>query len=147
MLAHVHKPLKDPEDGFTLIELLVVMVIIGILAAIAIPSFLAQRDKAYQSAEKSDLKTVSIAEESYATDNNGAFVTDVVPGGSATGLLPQGAKITNGDVVTATAFASVAGGSVDSFCLKAAYSSKTSAVWYLSSVDDAPTNSKPTGCP
>jgi type IV pilus assembly protein PilA len=147
MLARIRKSLENREEGFTLIELLVVMVIIGILAAIAIPSFLAQRDKGYQSAEKSDLKTVSIAEQSYATDNNGAFVTDVVPGGSATGLLPQGAKVTNGDVVTATAFASVAGGIVDSYCLSTNYSSKTPAVWYLSSVDDTPTKNKPTGCP
>src|SRR3954453_3107587 len=49
MLARIRKSLENREEGFTLIELLVVMVIIGILAAIAIPSFLAQRDKGYQS--------------------------------------------------------------------------------------------------
>ena len=64
--------MEEREEGFTLIELLVVIIIIGILAAIAIPFFLNQRNKGYQSAEKSDLKTVSIAEQSYATDYNGA---------------------------------------------------------------------------
>src|ERR1700712_32092 len=96
MLARIRKSLENREEGFTLIELLVVMVIIGILAAIAIPSFLAQRDKGYQSAEKSDLKTFSIAEQSYATDNNGAYVADAGIGSTtpaSNALGAQGAKV------------------------------------------------------
>ena len=65
----------ESEKGFTLIELLVVILIIGILAAIAIPAFLNQRNKAYDSAAKSNLRTAATAEETYATDNNGAYPT------------------------------------------------------------------------
>ena len=57
------------SKGFTLIELLIVVVIIGILAAIAIPKFGATKDKAYIAAVKSDLRNLSTAEESYFADN------------------------------------------------------------------------------
>jgi prepilin-type N-terminal cleavage/methylation domain-containing protein len=56
------------EDGFTLIELLVVIIIIGILAAIAIPVFLNQRVKGYDSQAKSDLRNLANFEEIYLTD-------------------------------------------------------------------------------
>jgi len=58
------------EKGFTLIELLVVILIIGILAAIAIPAFLNQKGKAFDSNAKSDARTAATAEETYFTDNN-----------------------------------------------------------------------------
>jgi len=61
----------DREAGFTLIELLVVMLILGILAAIAIPAFFNQRDKATDSDAKSAARTAQTAMESFATDNNG----------------------------------------------------------------------------
>jgi type IV pilus assembly protein PilA len=75
----------EGEKGFTLIELLVVILIIGILAAIAIPAFLNQRNKAYDSAAKSNLRTAATAEETYATDNNGAYAptTDTSSGTDA----------------------------------------------------------------
>jgi type IV pilus assembly protein PilA len=56
--------------GFTLIELLIVVVIIGILAAIAIPKFASTKEKAYIAAMKSDLKNFVTAEEAYFADNN-----------------------------------------------------------------------------
>lgn len=69
------------RSGFTLIELLIVVVIIGILAAIAIPKFSATRNKAAQAALKSDLRNLMTAQESYFGDwatygaNSGVFTT------------------------------------------------------------------------
>ena len=57
------------RKGFTLIELLIVVVIIGILAAIAIPKFGSTKDKAYVAAMKSDLRNLVTAQEGYFADN------------------------------------------------------------------------------
>jgi type IV pilus assembly protein PilA len=70
MLARLRKAQEENEGGFTLIELLVVIIIIGILAAIAIPVFLQQRKKGYDAAVKSDLVAAATAEETYLTDFN-----------------------------------------------------------------------------
>jgi type IV pilus assembly protein PilA len=56
------------RKGFTLIELLIVVVIIGILAAIAIPKFANTKEKAYVAAMKSDLKNLATAQEAYFSD-------------------------------------------------------------------------------
>jgi type IV pilus assembly protein PilA len=61
------------ESGFTLVELLVVMLILGILAAIAIPAFFNQRDKAQDSDAKASVRAAQTAMETYATDNNGEY--------------------------------------------------------------------------
>ena len=71
------------RKGFTLIELLIVVVIIGILAAIAIPKFANTKEKAYTAAMKSDLRNLATYEESYAADSGGKYF-----GGTATNGAP-----------------------------------------------------------
>jgi type IV pilus assembly protein PilA len=76
-IRSVWRPRVADDAGFSMIELLVVIIIIGILAAIAIPVFLKQRQKGYDAAVKSDLVNAAAAEESYVIDFNG--YTDSVP--------------------------------------------------------------------
>jgi type IV pilus assembly protein PilA len=71
------------EEGFTLIELLVVILIIGILAAIAIPSFLNQKGKGEDSKAKADARTTQTALETYYTDNQ-----NYTCGGSSAACVP-----------------------------------------------------------
>src|ERR1700761_9640024 len=61
------------QSGFTLIELLVVILIIGVLAAIAIPAFLSQTSKANDSAAKTQAGTLQTTMETYAVENGGSF--------------------------------------------------------------------------
>ena len=61
------------ESGFTLVELLVVMLILGILAAIAIPAFFNQRDKAWDADAKVEARTAEAAMETYVTDHDGDY--------------------------------------------------------------------------
>ena len=63
------KKFRKSEKGFTLIELLIVVAIIGILAAIAIPQFSSYRQKAYNSAAQSDLRTTRTMVEAFYAEN------------------------------------------------------------------------------
>jgi type IV pilus assembly protein PilA len=76
MFQRFHEKLQEREGGFTLIELLVVILIIAILAAIAIPVFLKQREKGWASQVESALKNAATAEESFLTGSaTGVYAT------------------------------------------------------------------------
>jgi type IV pilus assembly protein PilA len=80
MLARLQRSMKEKDQGFTLIELLVVIVIIGILAAIAIPLFLNQRKKGVDASLKSDVKSAATTVETWIVDNPSTAVPAGTPG-------------------------------------------------------------------
>jgi type IV pilus assembly protein PilA len=95
------------EAGFTLVELLVVMLILGLLAAIAIPSFFNQRDKARDADAKTQARTAQTAIETYATDHDGEYDSD---GGATVVAALKGIESTLND---ATLAVDVGGGTGD----------------------------------
>src|SRR6058998_1136464 len=79
------------QAGFTLIELMIVVVIIGILAAIAIPNFIAMQNRAKEGSTKANMHTVQLAAEDYGVQNDGVY-RNVMDATHVADLLPAGFK-------------------------------------------------------
>jgi type IV pilus assembly protein PilA len=78
MFSSLRQRVRADQSGFTLVELLVVMLIIGLLAAIAIPAFFNQRSKATDANAKEAAHTTQVAMETFATDNGGSYAAATV---------------------------------------------------------------------
>jgi len=118
--------MKEREEGFTLIELLVVILIIAILAAVAIPVFLRQREKGWKAQQESALKNAATAAESYATGNNGSYANLDLGDLTANGFVAN--NTTNIAIVAAQT-------SATAYCLSATHTSLTTGEWAVASYD------------
>jgi type IV pilus assembly protein PilA len=136
MFQRFHEMKERREGGFTLIELLVVILIIAILAAIAIPVFLAQRRKGWIAQVESTLKNAATAQESFLTEPTSTAYADVV----TPDLTGQGFKLTS-DIVMTDADVVVNGGL--GYCMKATSAKDSTIVRYYSSKDGRPVAAAP----
>jgi len=130
---------NDPDDGFTLIELLVVIIIIGILAAIAIPLLTSQRKKAVSAAQRSDLRNASTAFETYYSDYTAYPDTLSQTAGTTTVSISSGANpsatfyVSKGDTVSLMPSTGSSGAVKDgSYCVKSV-NPDSNDTWYYDS--------------
>jgi type IV pilus assembly protein PilA len=120
--------MRNNRGGFTLIEILIVVVIIGILAAIAIPKFASTKEKSYVAVMKSDLRNLAVAQEAYNADNNTYYA----------GVIPSPALIYNpssGVTVTITAGTGSGWGATAAYLVG---TTRTCALFYGNATPPAP---------
>lgn len=133
-MQHEHADAQS-DGGFTLIELLVVIIIIGILAAIALPLFMNQRSKGYDAAAKSDLRNLATYEELYLSDYSSyttiANIESLEPKLYATKNVTLSVVRYNGKI---------------GYCLKAK-NSLSNNTWYYDSQAGGPQPGGSAGCP
>lgn len=116
-------------DGFTLVELLVVIVIVGVLASIAIPTFLRHRGSAYRAALLSDLSSSATAAAAYAADGRA---------GSYAGLTTVALSVARGRAGSPGVTVTVEASGTDGYCLRAVHESMPGEPMWLDSRAGAP---------
>lgn len=126
MISRIMKRMQaGGEGGFTLIELLVVIIIIAILAAIAIPMYLSQRQKGWDANAQSDLRNAAVAQESYFTDES-VYTVDIDD------LTANGYN--NSANITLTPV----DGDASGYCMEAFHTSNAAQIWFMSSANGDP---------
>jgi type IV pilus assembly protein PilA len=126
MFQRFHEMREQREGGFTLIELLVVILIIAILAAIAIPVFLRQREKGWVAGQQSALKNAATAAESYATGQPAGTYVGLDP----TDLTNEGFNNVAGVAIT------VPSATANDYCIVATHANLAAThAWQVASYD------------
>ena len=137
MIARIRKSIEEKDKGFTLIELLVVMIIIGILAAIAIPVFLNQRKKANDTAAVSDVSTLGKEVATYYVDATtvlaaGSFTLNPYAIGSITNIGKTSNNVTSAALTYPNGTSADVTNASTAWCVTIIYSGWTISQWMTS---------------